>query len=184
MAGNFYYFCSQLPVLVFNTPPPLTVAEFDVRAADLLGEREAAYLACCSFHAAPDAAKLPAGSAAGLYRRWERALSGEIARLRTAERNADLPLLLPPEMNEFTDLREAVTAAASAPNPLERQNRIDLLRWKKIESLEVGHEFTVEWTACYRLKLSLLEKRRLYREEAGRENFRGAIDRIDRNSAE
>lgn len=184
MAGNFYYFCSQLPALVFNNPPPMTVADFDTRVADLLGEKEAAYLAGCSFHAVVDAAKLPPASAAGRYCRWERALSGEIARLRAAERNTDLPLLLPPEMNEFTDLREAVTAAASAPNPLERQTRIDLLRWKKIESLEVGHEFTVEWTACYRLKLTLLEKRRLYREEAGRENFRGAIDRIDRNSAE
>ncbi len=184
MAGNYYYFCSQLPVLVFNASPPMTPAEFDVRAAELLGAKDANYLAHCSCCAIADTARLPATSVAGRYRIYELALSGEIARLRAAARNAGTPLLLPPEMNEFTTLRDSVTAAASAPNPLERQNRIDQLRWKKIETLEVGNEFTVEWAACYRLKLSLLEKRRLYRDETGRENFRNAVDRIDRNSAE
>ena len=146
------------------------------------GEADFAYVSRCGFP--PDrGADLPAGSVGAAYRSWEFALRGEIARLRVAEGHGDA-IDLPPETDAFADIREQIGGAASAPNPLERERRVDQLRWRRLDELAFGHEFTVEAVACYRLRLAILEKNRQFVAETGRNNFEEAVGLIDRNSAE
>lgn len=182
MGGNYYYFCSQLPALQPGAVPPFTLAEFDERVAGILPPADFSYVSRCGFP--PDrGADLPAGSVGAAYRSWEFALRGEIARLRVAEGHGDA-IDLPPETDAFADIREQIGGAASAPNPLERERRVDQLRWRRLDELAFGHEFTVEAVACYRLRLAILEKNRQFVAETGRNNFEEAVGLIDRNSAE
>lgn len=185
MSGaNYYYFCSQLPTLIPGIPAPMTLEEFD-RKLSFLPETDARYIACCSFP--PDrTAAFPAGSAAAEFLKFEFALRGEIAHLRLARRPVEdagkYPL--PPETGSVPGLRESVAGAASAPDPWERELRVDQIRWRMLDAIERGNSFSREAVACYRLKLAILLKEQSFRKDAGKMNFEEASGAIDRMSAE
>lgn len=180
--ADYYYFCSQLPSLQPGGAPPYTLAAFDALVGGLLPQRDAAYITSCYFE--PDrVAPLPDDSVGAAYRDWEFALRGEVARLRAAASGEAAPVL-PPETDTFAEIRDLVNSAASAPNPLERERRLDALRFAKLNDLESRHAFSKEMVACYRIKLSILIRNRQFLEAAGKTNFEDAVTRIDRNSAE
>lgn len=182
MGGDYYYFCSQLPTLRVGVAAPFSLAEFDARVKGLLPEAEAACLLAAVYP--PDrSVTVKSGSVYDRYREWEFALRGEIARQRAAAGNTT-NFTLPPESDGFASLKDQVASITSAPNPLERQKRLDLLRWQKLDDLESGVPFSREMVVCYRIRLAILEKYREFREDFGRENFEEAVRLIDGNSAE
>ncbi|MBQ7394483.1 MAG: DUF2764 family protein [Lentisphaeria bacterium] len=185
MSGaNYYYFCSQLPTLIPGVPAPMTLEEFD-RKLTFLPDADAGYIASCTFP--PDrSAAFPAGSAAADFQAFEFALRGEIALLRLAKRPVEDAgkYILPPETGSIPGLRESVAGAASAPDPWERELRVDQIRWQKLDAIERGNGFSREAVACYRLKLAILQKEQSFRPEVGKTNFEDAAGQIDRMSAE
>ncbi len=184
MGANYFYFCSQFPSLQPGSPAPLTLAEFD-RKLGFLPEADARYIAGCTFP--PDrTAVFPAGSAAAEFRNFELALRGEIARLRLAGRPQEESgkYSLPPETGRVPGLHDEVARAASAPDPWERERRLDLIRWRILEEFERESSFSREAAACYRLKLAILEKEQSFRIDTGKVNFESAAGEIDRQSAE
>ncbi len=185
MSGaNYYYFCSQLPTLIPGVPAPMTLEEFDSKLS-FLPDRDARYIASCTFP--PNrAAKFPAGSAAAEFQAFEFALRGEIALLRLAKRPVDEAgkYSLPQETGSVPGLRESVASAASAPDPWERELRVDQIRWRMLDAIERGNGFSREAAVCYRLKLAILLKEQSFRQEAGKTNFEAASGLIDRMSAE
>jgi hypothetical protein len=185
MSGaNYYYFCSQLPTLIPGVPAPMSLEEFDGKLT-FLPEKDAHYIASCSFP--PDrSAKFPAGSAAAEFQAFEFALRGEIALLRLAKRPVEDAgkYSLPPETGSVPGLRESVANAAAAPDPWERELRVDQIRWRMLDAIERGNGFSREAAACYRLKLAILLKEQSFRQDAGKTNFEAASGAIDRMSAE
>lgn len=185
MSGaHYYYFCSQLPTLIPGVPAPMTLEEFDQKLS-FLSEADARYIASCTFP--PDrSAAFPAGSAAAEFRKFEFALRGEIALLRLAKRPVDDAgkYTLPPETGSVPGLRESVANAASAPDPWEREMRVDQIRWRMLDAIESGNGFSREAAACYRLKLAILQKEQSFRQEVGKVNFEAAAGQIDQMSAE
>ena len=175
MGGKYYYFCAQLPTLMPGNVPPITLEDFDSRL-DFLPESEAQYILNSGFPPSRNGNYAP-DSAAGRFRKFEFALRSEIARCRGG-------VDLPPETDSVGGLRELVAQAALAPDPLERERRLDLLRWRMLDDLEREVSFSAEAVVCYRLKLLLMLKAQQFQEAAGRENFRKAVDAIDQNSAE
>ena len=175
MGGNYYYFCAQLPTLVPGNVPPMSLEDFDSRL-EFLPESDAQYIRNSGFPPSRNGNYAP-NSAAGRFRNFEFALRGELARCRGG-------VNLPPETDSVGGLREQVAQAAQASDPLERERRLDLLRWRMLDDLEREMFFSAEAVVCYRLKLSLMLKAQQFQEAAGRENFRKAVDAIDKNSAE
>ena len=177
MSGaSYYYFCSQLPTLIPGTPAPMSLEEFDQKLS-FLSEADARYISSCTF---------PAGSAAAEFQAFEFALRGEIALLRLAKRPADEAgkYALPPETGSVAGLRDSVANAAAAQDPWERELRVDQIRWRMLDAIERGNGFSREAAACYRLKLAILQKEQIFRQEAGKMNFEEASGLIDRMSAE
>ncbi|WP_024655689.1 DUF2764 family protein [Borrelia hispanica] len=56
-------------------------------------------------------------------------------------------------------------------NPFEVELGIDILKWQFLTELEVGNEFNFEKLIIYFLKLMLISRRNLFREEIGEKNF-------------
>ena len=185
MSGASYcYFCAQLPTLLAGTPAPMTLADFD-RKLEFLPPADARYIASCVYPPNRQTT-FPAGSAAARFLEFEFALRGEIARLRLAGRAAEdaARYPLPPETGRIPGLKDEVARAAAAPDPQERELRLDEVRWRMLSDLERGMAFSREAAVCYRLKLALLLKEQRFRREAGKENFTTTSDEIDRKSAE
>ena len=185
MSGaSYYYFCSQLPTLIPGTPAPMSLEEFDQKLS-FLSEADARYISSCTFPPSRSAA-FPAGSAAAEFQAFEFALRGEIALLRLAKRPADEAgkYTLPPETGSVAGLRDSVANAAAAQDPWERELRVDQIRWRMLDAIERGNGFSREAAACYRLKLAILQKEQIFRQEAGKMNFEEASGMIDRMSAE
>lgn len=184
MSTNCYYFCSQLPYLQFDAPPPFSLKSFDRQVVDIMSEKQAKVVVNAVFPVS-EAINAPAIGLYSLYRSWDRALLGEIARSRmvTAE-TTEVPEEMPEEVGTVPLLNEAVASAASAPNPMERERRVDALRWDKINELAVGRDFTLDALVAYRLKLAILNKHYNYNEEDGQINLKSAIEKIDLSSAE
>ena len=177
MGAVYFYFCSQLPSLRPGDAPPMTLARFDA-LLDLLPEADAGYIRQCDFPPSREA-RLPEGSAGARFRAFEYALRGEIAGRRSADRTA-----LPPETGTFGGLAEAVNAAAGAGDQLERERRLDVIRWRMLDDMAAAEPFSREAAACYRLQLALLVRVDRLREAAGRSGFRAAIDAVDSRSLE
>ena len=177
MGAGYYYFCAQLPALRLGDAPPMTLEHFD-SLLELLPEADAAYIRTCAFPVAREKA-FPAGSAGARFRAFEYALRGEIAGRRGAGRDA-----LPPETGTFGGLAEAVNGAASAEDPLERERRIDAIRWRLLDDMAAAAPFSREAAACYRMQLAMLIRSNRRQEAAGRERFAAAVDAADGRSAE
>ncbi|AHH08057.1 DUF2764 family protein [Borrelia anserina] len=56
-------------------------------------------------------------------------------------------------------------------NPFEVDLGLDMLKWLFLTELEVGNEFNFEKLVIYFLKLMLISRRSLFREEIGEKNF-------------
>lgn len=182
MSVDYYYFCSQLPALRLGAAPVFTLSAFDERAAGSLPPADFSYVAKCGFPL-DRRTVMPAGSAGELYRSWEFALRGEIARLRVGENRAG-GVPLPPETGFFAGIREQLGGVASADNPLEREFRLDQLRWRRLDELEFGREFTVDAAACYRWRLAILDREQSFVAETGRMNFDEAVAAIEHDYSE
>lgn len=183
MGSNFYYFCSQLPALGFPGRLPFSTSEFLEEADRLLSESDAAELRRCAYPPVRD----PAGPAAGVYakfRAWNFALEGEVARFRVAEHSTKAVAYgeLPPETDSFAYLKEELANAARSGNPLERERQLDLIRWRKLDDLGAGRDFSFDAVVLYRLKLALLEKHARFVAETGAANFEEAVAEIDKRS--
>ena len=177
MGAGYYYFCAQLPALRPGDAPPMTLERFD-SLLELLPEPDAAYIRTCGFPVSREAA-FPAGSAGARFRAFEYALRGEIAGRRGAGRDA-----LPPETGTIGGIAEAVNAAASAEDPLERERRIDAIRWRLLDDIAAAEPFGREAAACYRMQLALAIRSDRRREAVGRERFAAAVDAVDGRSLE
>ncbi len=167
--ADYYYFCAQLPTLQCGGAAPFTLAEFDSRVKALLPAKEAQRIIEDS----------RAGRLGGEYGEWEEVLRFVIA----VQRNDAFVFALNSEY--AIQLREQISAiSSSALNPLDRQKRIDALCWQKLDDLSTNLQFSREAVICYRIKLSILEKYRMYRTDTGTDNFEEAVRLIDGNSAE
>ncbi len=180
MSGEFYYFCSQLPSLRMDSPAPMTLAEFDALMQRVLPAGAVQAIASASYPPAPDA--VLSAAYAG-FCRWETALREAVGNYRIAQGNfAGFDIRM--TESETAMLAEQAAAAAAAPNPMERQMRLDQMRFRKLDELASGNIFSLDAVICYRLKLSILERYCNMNPDTGRKNFESAVSSIDSNSAE
>ena len=154
----FYYFCASLPSLTPGKSPKMSVADFDGLAREQVSPAEFELLRQCSLTVGRDPGE-SAGKPPVLAEmiRFEQYLRTRIAQRRSVKED---------------------DKAAAAADPAEREKLIDRIRWRRLDDLEVGHEFDFEQLCIYRMRLSILDKYRSRNADAGREIFNAAVDRI------
>lgn len=169
----YFFLCASLPELRFGQDPGMGVAEFDSLCAGQMNARTLEELKLGSLKTGkePDPAeKLPAVYAA--YAAFERDLRNRIAELRAGKKQTETAGHAPDEIDD------ALADAAEAPDPLERTRRVDRIRWRRLDELETGKEFTFGELCVYRLRLEIFDRYRRRSAETGRANLNAAANRI------
>lgn len=164
-------FCAALPTLECGVVPGITLGEFDELAAGVLSDRKFQKLISWD-----DAEALPKVAVYRKMREFDDFLKLRIAENRREKLGLFDPLPEPDELD--SDVDYALPNAAASNDPLERERLVDIIRWRKIDDLEVGHEMDFSALCCYRLRLSLLEKFHVRAADAGNIVFKEAVDQI------
>lgn len=150
---RYYYFVSQLPLLIFGEKPYVGSGNFLAEAQKWLSGKDLSMMLKVSindFYTKGDDNK-----ALKKYKDFERNLREEIASFRSKE-NQEIGF-------SNLNLREGT--------PLETEQRLLLLRWKFIEGLEEGHFFDLDILILYFLKLQVLERLLSFDKEKGMARF-------------
>ncbi|MDD3886580.1 MAG: DUF2764 family protein [Victivallaceae bacterium] len=170
----YYFLCASLPTPVFGVESRLTRAAFD-RCCEAAMEPEDFAKLTSGRLAAPRSPDCASGQYGiyGEYAKFEQYLRTRIAERRLNGGDEKLPT----PIEFYGEIDRGLAQLAQEP-PAERERMIDLLRWKRLDELEAGHEFDLDKLCVLRLKFELLDKYRNRDAAAGRENFNAAVDRI------
>ena len=163
--------CAALPALECGVLPGITLADFDELASKELSGKKFQELISWD-----DAENIPRVAVYRKMREFDGFLKLRIAENRREKLGVFDPLPEPDELD--SDVDYALPNAAAAGDPLERERLVDLIRWRKIDDLEVGHEMDFAALCCYRLRLALLEKFHTRSADAGNTLFEESVDKI------
>ena len=168
MPADLFYFLSSLPALRWSEKPPMTYARFMAYCTDNLGGDYAKKLS--GLQLLPDEA-----ATSPLARQWldfESYVRNTVAECRKAKLRGQKVTFTPHPTTHLSpgDSKrlEEIMAMAS---PLERENALDLFRWKYLDDLAAAHFYDVASLEIYTLKLLLLEKQSSRQLEAGQAAF-------------
>lgn len=179
---KYAFFIASLPV-PDPEDPPMTLAEFDALAEAALTPEDFARLRRFQRWFVPedadtnDDAETAPPAVFLKMARFEAGLRSAIARRRAVL--TGLPLNDVPEFPEyFSEVESGVTEAAAAPNPVERERRLDQLRLAYLDELSLLHDFDLDQVCIYRMRLFLANKYRYHQTDRGQQNFEAAARRI------
>ena len=200
MKRQYYPLKASLPMLLFDSPPPLSSAEFLERCSafvdpvrmKFLSELTAAPREIPDFEKNFKQAKIPSKRdirtddtrVMQLYVRWEICLRNTLARLRAVKLGRE------PEhftvKNAFFDSSAdyAARTAGNISDPLEREKALDRARWAFLDGFEWNHSFNFEGLCIYRCKLMILEKWAARRAGDAEENLNHAAARAERSAGQ
>jgi hypothetical protein len=171
---EYYFLISSLPRLALGEAPPWTSADlldslaYHLPASDVDRIR--------ALDATP-----PVEPFCPAARRWneiEIFLRNYVVRNRrdTDRRRAEEWTREAPDV--FPGLEPQIDEALNAPNPLEREQTLDRIRWQALEEARFARPFAVDAVAVYRLRLILVEKWAGVDAEAGLRRVRALADEL------
>ena len=174
---EYYYLVSSLPMLDFDAPPSISEEDFAGVCADWLSEEELERLDALSLIPSEDIRRNE--SAIDRWNVWETRLRNALAARRARRDNGGgdraAEKFIRENLDFFSEIDDGVQEAFAKPSPLEREDVLDKLRWRELETLESGHDFDFDKLCVYKLKLLLLAKRAARNTELGRENLTAAL---------
>lgn len=178
---QYYYLVASLPLLFFDDPPPFSSQNWLEACREQVAKEDCALLERISF------TQLQSGPGDHpvweTYAAWETALRNEIALQRAQRMNVSADSYLR-DAPFFTILGTAVKEALNAATPKAVELALDRLRWSQLEELEAKTQFDLGRLIVYRLKLLILERKQLFRPEAGLESFREIYTQVLDSAAE
>ncbi|MBN3040471.1 MAG: DUF2764 family protein [Candidatus Omnitrophica bacterium] len=156
--SNYYYFVSQLPMLVFAQKPLINENDFLAEAGKWLNKKDLESLSLARldefFPKKGDSLLLKK------YRSFESSLRLSLAFIRNQEKGeADYEVL------------GKVKEACSKNNPLLIENELLAIRWNFLDQCLEDHFFDLEYVIVYYLKLQILSILLSFDKEKGIEVF-------------
>ena len=170
------FLSASLPELIFGQAPPLTLAEFDELAAEVLPAercRELARLKLPLNRASTDDLPL---SVQRQFCAFERFLRTGISALRA--KALEWEYSVPALEAFFPEAERTLGEAAKISNPVEREELVDRLRWSFLDELESGHNMDLEHLCVYRIRLQILSGYRERDFTDGQKRFQAVLDRM------
>jgi hypothetical protein len=170
---SYYYFAATLPWLTLDGDLPMSVAEFRARAAAFLSRRDAAALA-----ALEDSAQPAAHPFVRAWRAVDTHIRNAVARARAARARRDATPYLREAGEPFDGtLDHRIGEAFALPDPLQREQALDRIRWDKLDALAGTDPFAPRAVLAYGLKLRLVARWAALREEVAAKHLDALITR-------
>lgn len=176
-AHHYYYLISTLPLLRLEEVPPLSSADFlEAVRAHLPAERVADLEALAGTPPVPEFC--PAA------RRWneiEIYIRNYVLRNRGDTDRRRIEEWTRQEEDVFPGINPQLDDAINAANPLERERRLDRIRWNWLEAARFARPFEIDALAVYRLWLLIAEKWAAVVPDLGIRRVRGIADSLRPN---
>ena len=187
MEKKYFALKASLPMLLFDSAPPMRSADFLERCEVWLPPDRMAVLRTLAEiprEARKQKSRLVPDnrSAMELYRDWEIALRNALARLRAVRLGHDPEEYLVATERYDSDAEAAARAAFNAADPLEKEKALDRARWDFLDGLEWKHAFDFSGLCIYRCKLLILEKWAARLAGNASANLDAAADRAEKAS--
>ena len=167
--ASYYYLISSLPMLRTQGEPPMDYAEFlrQCRTAVSPAVYETLSTLTVDSHHGP------------LLSDWA-AFYGKLSSELTYQRSVKLGRPCPVPYDRDAGVVQAVSSAVNAENPLEGEQILLDLEFRRLDGMIGLHNFDDHALYGYAMKLRLLERQRLFRREAGKQAFQGLAAHIRR----
>jgi hypothetical protein len=156
MKRLYYYLTASLPMLEFGMKTPFSYEGF---------------LSFCGEQLSPDDVKaVERASISGFedekepylaLREWKKyniAVRNELVRIRARKKTKGPSQYIRGESYLGTDDVGFLQWISSQDSPLEAEFSLDKARWQKLEELEKGHYFDIDYLITYCLRLQILER--------------------------
>lgn len=177
MAAHYYYLISTLPLLRLEDEPSLSSEDFLLRVAEHVTEAQIERLR--------DLAETPPVPefcpAAQRWNEIEIYIRNSVLRNRSDTDRRRIEEWTREEQDVFPGLDPQIDDAVNAPNPLERERRLDRIRWTVLEEARFARPFEIDALAVYRLCLLMAEKWAAVDPTAGIERVREIADALRPN---
>lgn len=165
---QYYYVASSLPLLLYDNKAPIRLSEFHQCVSTLLSPSDASkVLSATIFAAMPVDSLSPLGAC---YWYYEKGLRNELIKLRALSLGVD-PKSHYCDYEENPFVVEVAQQAFKSQSPLIGEGILNSWRWHTIDTLESGHYFDVDYFTAYHLKLQILERKELFEQQSGKDNF-------------
>lgn len=177
MAAHYYYLISTLPLLRLEDAPEWSSEDFLLRVADHVTETQLESLRDLK-QTPPVPEFCPAA------RRWngiEIYIRNTVLRNRDDANRRRVEEWTREERDVFPGLDPQIDDAVNAPNPLERERRLDRIRWTVLEEARSARPFEIDTLAVYRLCLLMAEKWAAVDPAAGIERVREIAEALRPN---
>lgn len=189
---GYYFFVPQLHHLVYGQQPPESSQSLRLKAAPVLGKKDAARMDTLGLGAPIPAARDEEAGDEGKgkkrgrkppkdcaftkgWREWEESLRACLARARASK----LGRALPYEGRVFPkDVAQAVSRAMGAETPLEGELILDKARWDAVCALQGSELFNYKTIYAYFMKLLLLERQASFQAETGFSQYKALYSSI------
>ncbi|MDP8214929.1 MAG: DUF2764 family protein [Candidatus Euphemobacter frigidus] len=166
MSRKYYYFAASLPMLSFGLRPQLSNEDFLSVSSDFLTRGDQEIIKNTML--VPEKRDGMNVSALIQWVRFEDALRNELVKYRAKKLGRDPREFYRGEYIPDPYLAAIINEAAGAENPLLVERRIDLIRWERLDEMELQHYFDLDFLIIYFLKLQILNKWNDIRAEKGR----------------
>ena len=167
--ASYYYLISSLPMLKTQGEPPMDYGTFLDMCRTAVGSGVYKTLEELTVQAS-------SGPLLSEWASFYQALSRELVYQRSVKLGRPCPV----PYNRDPGIVRAVSEAVNAENPLEGEQILLDLEFRRLDGMIGLHNFDDHALYGYAMKLQLLERQRLFRREAGKRAFDGLAAHIRR----
>lgn len=156
MPAYYPYLVASLPALSFNGTLPFSAAEFLEKCRGLIPGEDVAWLG--KIAAREESIYLAGQPTLKRYLAFDRALRNELVKARAGRKKLEPQKYLRQDGYASPWLSHVAMQALRNPSLLEAEESLDLERWHKLDELEAGHYFDLDYLIIYLFKLLILER--------------------------
>ena len=165
--ASYYYLISSLPMLRAGEAPPMDYAAFLDQCRGVVSDEVYSALETLTLRS----------DEGPLVKEWavfHRVLSDELSYQRRVKRGENAPA----PIERDAAVTQTVTAAMNAANPLQGELLLLELEFSQLDELIGLHSFDESALYGYALKLQLLGRQRVFRQDEGKAAFDGLLDHL------
>ena len=153
---EYYYLVSSLPMLEFGMKMPFSYKHFLLLCQEQLSPCDMDTIKRISV--SPGEGIEDSSTTLSEWKRFDRSLRNELVRFRASKRSRDLLEYIQGEDSFDPFVSGFAHWAVSQDSPIEAELYLDRMRWDKMEELQKGHYFDIDYLITYALKLKILER--------------------------
>lgn len=170
---SIYYLVSSLPSFNFGDKPFYSSEGFVRQCSDWINASELKELEEISLVPQEDFS-----DKSGFVKKWYGlicSLTVVSVKTRASILGRDISSIVKEQKVIYSDIEKSVQEAFSAENPMEKEKKLDRIKWAFLDSLEIGHFFDFDKLCIYKLRILLCEKWLCRKEADGIRNLDNAL---------